>query len=41
MTVPCRYGWSNEGNENGGVKNRSEIFRGGERVEIAWPLVFR
>ena len=36
----CIYGHSN-GVENGDGEEGSEILRGGKRVEIAWPLVYR
>ena len=33
------YRWNNEGGEDEGRKEGSELSGGWERVEIAWPLV--
>ena len=35
LALHCIYGCSDEGNENGNGKERSEISGGGKRVEIA------
>ena len=40
LAVQCIYGWSEE-SEDGYEKEGSEIPGGWERMEIAWPLVFR
>ena len=34
-------GWSDERGEDKDVKEENELSGGGERVEIAWPLVCR
>ena len=41
LAVQCTYGWSNEGGEDGDVKEGSELPGGWERVEIALNLVRR
>ena len=41
LAVQCIYGWSDEGGEDGDVKEVSDIHGGWKRVEIAWPLVCR
>ena len=39
LAVQCIYGWSDKGGEDGDGKEGSELHRGWEIVEIAWPLV--
>ena len=41
LAVQCKYGWSDEGGEDGDGKEWSELLGGWERVKIAWPLVCR
>ena len=40
LTFQCIYGHSDIG-ENRDLKEGSGISGGGERVKIAWPLVYR
>ena len=37
-THQCIHEWGNKRSENGVGKNGSDIFKGGERIENAWPL---
>ena len=41
MAIQCVYGWSDEGAEDGGGKEGSELLGGLKRVKIAWPLICR
>ena len=41
LAVQCIYEWSDEGGKDGDGKEESELPVGLERVEIAWPLVYR
>ena len=41
LAVLCKYGWSDEGGKDGDGKEESELSRGWERVEIAWPFICR
>ena len=41
LAFQCIYGCSDERGENGDGEEENEVFGGGERVQIAWPLVCR
>ena len=41
LALQCIYGRSDEGGVNGDGEERNEISRGGKKLEIAWPIVYR
>ena len=41
LSFQCTYGYIDERGENGDEEEGSEILGRKERVEIAWPLVYR
>ena len=41
LAVQCIYGWKDKGGEDGDGNEGSELHGGWERVDIAWPLLYR